>query len=82
MPGIQNQNRRCNLVLHCGASAVKRADVARVSTPRPTETWQPSCGLKFDIRAMGRDLDRWLSSPTGRAWSGLKSSHWRRGLLS
>ncbi len=35
------QKRRCNLVLHCGASAVKRVDVARVSTPRPTETWQP-----------------------------------------
>jgi hypothetical protein len=37
----QLQKRQCNLVLHCGASAVKRVEVARVSTPRPTETWQP-----------------------------------------
>ena len=35
------KKRQCNLVLHCGASAVPRVEVARVSTPRPTETWQP-----------------------------------------
>jgi hypothetical protein len=35
------QKRQCNLMLHCGANAVQRVDVARVSTPRPTETWQP-----------------------------------------
>src|SRR5271168_4957316 len=40
MPAIQ-EKRRCNLVLHCGASAVPRVEVARVSTPRPTATWQP-----------------------------------------
>src|ERR1700742_3908127 len=37
---IQEQ-RRCNLILHCGATAVPRVEVARVSTPRPTETWTP-----------------------------------------
>ena len=41
MPEIQQQKRRCNLVLHCGASAVQRVDVARVNTPRPTDTWTP-----------------------------------------
>jgi hypothetical protein len=35
------EKRRCNLVLHCGAQAVDRVQVARVSTPRQTETWQP-----------------------------------------
>jgi hypothetical protein len=35
------QQRRPNLILHCGATAVPRVEVARVSTPRPTETWQP-----------------------------------------
>jgi hypothetical protein len=40
MPVLE-QKRRCNLVLHCGASAVPRVEVARVTTPRPTETWQP-----------------------------------------
>jgi hypothetical protein len=40
MPIIQEKSR-CNLVLHCGASAVNRVEVARVSTPCPTETWQP-----------------------------------------
>ncbi len=41
MPEIQQQKRRCNLVLHCGANAVERVEVARVSTPRPTDTWSP-----------------------------------------
>ena len=40
MPEIQ-EKRRCNLILHCGATAVPRVEVARVSTPRQTETWQP-----------------------------------------
>jgi len=40
MPLIE-QKRRCNLVLHCGASAVERVEVARVSTPKPTTTWTP-----------------------------------------
>ena len=40
MPEIQ-ERPRCNLILHCGAQAVPRVEVARVTTPRPTETWQP-----------------------------------------
>ena len=37
----EQQQKRCNLVLHCGAQAVERVEVARVSTPKPTETWTP-----------------------------------------
>ncbi len=40
MPVLE-QKRRCNLILHCGATAVPRVEVARVNTPRPTETWTP-----------------------------------------
>ena len=40
MPVLE-QRRRCNLILHCGANAVQRVEVARVSTPRTTETWTP-----------------------------------------
>ena len=40
MPELQ-ERRRCNLVLHCGANAVERVEVARVSTPKQTETWTP-----------------------------------------
>lgn len=40
MPVIE-QKRRSNLILHCGASAVERVEVARVHTPKPTATWQP-----------------------------------------
>ena len=40
MPEIQ-QRPRCSLILHCGAQAVPRVEVERVTTPRPTETWQP-----------------------------------------
>lgn len=40
MPVLE-QKRRCNLILHCGASAVERIEVARVTTPRPTDTWTP-----------------------------------------
>lgn len=29
------------LVLHCGAEKVSRADLMNVATPRPTETWRP-----------------------------------------
>jgi len=35
------QRPRCNLILHCGAQAVPRMEVARVSTPRQTSSWQP-----------------------------------------
>ena len=31
----------CNLILHCGAAAVSRRDLASVPTPRPTHTWMP-----------------------------------------
>ena len=31
----------CNLMLHCGASAVERPELSRVLTPQPTRTWQP-----------------------------------------
>lgn len=41
MPVEIQQRPRCNLILHCGAQAVERIQVARVNTPRPTETWQP-----------------------------------------
>ena len=30
-----------NLVLHCGARVVKRADIQRVTTPTSTQTWTP-----------------------------------------
>lgn len=32
---------RPNLLLHCGARAVERIDVQRVTTPRATDTWTP-----------------------------------------
>ncbi len=38
---VVEQKRRCDLVLHCGATTVPRVEVARVSTPRPTDTWTP-----------------------------------------
>lgn len=38
---LEQQPRRANLVLHCGASAVARTRVAGVPTPKPTLTWQP-----------------------------------------
>ena len=41
MPVEIQQRPRCNLILHCGASAVPRMEVARVTTPKPTETWTP-----------------------------------------
>jgi len=40
MPELE-QKRRCNLILHCGSQAVERIQVARVSTPKQTETWTP-----------------------------------------
>jgi len=33
MPVLE-QKRKCNLILHCGATAVPRVEVERVSTPR------------------------------------------------
>jgi hypothetical protein len=32
---------RANLLMHCGASAVKRKDLGGVATPRATRTWRP-----------------------------------------
>lgn len=32
---------KCNLILHCGAHAVPRGDLALVRAPAATETWQP-----------------------------------------
>ncbi len=32
---------RCNLMLHCGAHAVPRMELATVPTPAPTSTWRP-----------------------------------------
>jgi Domain of unknown function (DUF932) len=32
---------KCNLMLHCGASAVNRAVLEAAPTPEPTDTWQP-----------------------------------------
>jgi len=31
----------CNLMLHCGAHAVPRKELAHVRTPQATDTWQP-----------------------------------------
>ena len=31
----------CNLMLHCGAHAVPRKELATVPTPRPTQSWTP-----------------------------------------
>ncbi|WP_269522615.1 DUF932 domain-containing protein [Coraliomargarita parva] len=33
--------KRCNLLLHCGSSAVSRGELAQVKTPKATSTWQP-----------------------------------------
>ncbi len=41
------ERRRCNLVLHCGASKVERSEVAEVKTPRATETWVPVSHLQL-----------------------------------
>jgi hypothetical protein len=38
---LQAPPKRCNLILHCGASSVPRPSIGRVSTPRPTESWTP-----------------------------------------
>ena len=35
------KRRHPNLILHCGAHAVELDQVARVNTPRATETWHP-----------------------------------------
>ncbi len=39
--------KRCNLLLHCGSSAVSRAELAQVNTPKATKTWQPIPHLKL-----------------------------------
>lgn len=41
MPVEIQQRPKCNLILHCGAQAVPRVEVARVTTPKATATWQP-----------------------------------------
>lgn len=38
---------RCNLLLHCGASAVSRRELATVPTPQPTHTWMPIAHTKM-----------------------------------
>ncbi|HEY8899699.1 MAG TPA: DUF932 domain-containing protein [Chthoniobacterales bacterium] len=38
--------RRCNLILHCGAAAVSRRELASVPTPQPTHTWMPIAHTK------------------------------------
>ncbi len=35
------QKNRCNLLLHCGAQAVTRMQVAEAKTPPSTKSWQP-----------------------------------------
>ena len=40
-PPTAPKRRHPNLILHCGASAVELKEVAKVKTPRATETWQP-----------------------------------------
>lgn len=39
--------KRCNLLLHCGSSAVSRGELAQVTTPKPTKTWHPIPHLKL-----------------------------------
>lgn len=39
--------KRCNLLLHCGASAVSREELALTTTPRPTSTWRPISHLRL-----------------------------------
>lgn len=39
--------KSCNLVLHCGASAVQRADVRAIRTPIATPTWSPIPHLRL-----------------------------------
>lgn len=40
-PVAPPEPKRCNLLLHQGANAVSRGEVAETPTPRPTATWQP-----------------------------------------
>ena len=45
-PFNKNSNRKegampCNLLLHCGAHAVPRSELAATPTPAETRTWQP-----------------------------------------
>ena len=39
--------KRCNLLLHCGSSAVSRGELAQVTTPKTTKTWHPIPHLKL-----------------------------------
>ena len=38
---LEQQPRRSNLLLHCGAHAVDRASIGSTPTPEPTVTWTP-----------------------------------------
>src|SRR5258708_40375264 len=40
---------RPNLVLHCGARAVRREQVMDVPTPEPTDTWSPISHLALIV---------------------------------
>ncbi len=40
-PVAPQQPKRCNLLLHCGASAVTRGNLALSPTPQATSTWKP-----------------------------------------
>ena len=43
----EQKKKRCNLMLHCGGYAVNREELAKVATPRPTETWTPISHLNL-----------------------------------
>lgn len=48
---------RCNLILHCGAHAVPRRELARVQTPTATDTWQPIPHEQY-VQQIERELPR------------------------
>jgi len=39
--------KKCNLILHCGAQAVSREELSVVHTPEPTATWVPVSHLNL-----------------------------------
>jgi len=43
----QPTQKKCNLLLHCGSSAVTRGELAMTTTPQPTKSWQPIPHLKL-----------------------------------
>jgi hypothetical protein len=40
-------SNKCNLILHCGSSRVEREQLAKVRTPRATQSWQPISHLSL-----------------------------------